>query len=530
MKKTISIFLCLVFLSSNISVFAITDSQSESLDEIPYFNHSNLQKDCSMQNTVEADFYWLPENPRVGEKIRFFDTTQLESENIINSSLWDWDYDNDADEWGLNVTRRFSNTGEYIVSHWVESSSGVLLQVNKTVIVSEGVNPDFFYLPRTVTIGQKISFYDHSIFEDGEACAGSMWDFNNDGEIDERGTAINYTFWSEGNHYITHWAESTSGLITHVTMTVTVYPVSTVQCKPKNFKTLETVTGSISIDSDFYWLVEEPEIGETITFFDDSVFESGRTCQSSAWDFNNDGYFDAWGNLATFTFPTGGDYVITHVVENDLGETKQVQKTVSVSGGLKPNFYWLPRYPEVGERVTFYDYSIFTPGNGFASSTWDWENDGKVDEISTTKWYVVTKFFKPEEYQVSCKVGSHYNKAQVTKTVSVSLGAPYVRIEFTNFRNAPLGLTFSIKNTGNKTAKDLDWSIEGRGYSTFPLPDIWFVRFVNDNGDIDTLQPGEGKKIRVSAYGLGYCHANINVDDFSKGINFWIFGSVFHKK
>jgi len=207
--------------------------------------------------------------------------------------------------------------------------------------------------------------------------------------------------------------------------------------------------GSGVPDSQFTWNPDNPAIGETVQFMDQST--NGPT--SWQWDFG-DGASSSSKN-PTHVF-TGGEFRVKLTATNshgsDLGE-----HTVSVGGGGPPNakFTWSPDNPSSGQTVQFTDQSTNSP------TSWHWDfGDGHSSSSKNP-----THVFSPGgAYRVKLTATNAKGSDLAEHTVTVAGGSPSAQFTW-NPSNPHHGQTVQFTDQSTNSPTSWHWDF-GDGHSS----------------------------------------------------------------
>jgi PKD repeat protein len=310
---------------------------------------------------------------------------------------------------------------------------------------SEGPSASFTYSPGSPLSGEQISF--SSTSSDDGALTQWEWEFD-DGDT-ATGADVTHTYPVPGVYSV------------RLTVTDDESLTSTAQ---------ETITvANQEPTADFHWTPESPLVGETVIFDSDSSDPEDRIA-SQKWDLDNDGSFnDDSGASASRTFPAGGDYTVSLLVEDMDGGTSTISQTVSVTDppNQKPtaDFDISPSSPTILDTVTFTSTSTDADGS-VASLEWDLDNDGAYDDASGTeasKLYVLAG-----TYTVGLLVTDNEGETD-TATKSVTVGNPPNDPPTAAFHFTPAApntgetVTFTSDATDDGTVALEEWDFEADG-------------------------------------------------------------------
>ena len=174
--------------------------------------------------------------------------------------------------------------------------------------------------------------------------------------------------------------------------------------------------------ADFHWSPDSPQVDETVFFNSDASDPEDRIL-AEKWDLDDDGAFDDHtGSSPSRSFPAGGTYTISLLVEDMDGGTATISRTIDVTDppNVKPNanFTFSPSSPEILDVITFDSTSTDSDGS-IATMEWDFNHDGLYDDATGDKptW----TYFLPGTYTVGLLVTDNEGETDtVTKTVTVS--------------------------------------------------------------------------------------------------------------
>jgi PKD repeat protein len=86
----------------------------------------------------------------------------------------------------------------------------------------------------------------------------------------------------------------------------------------------------------FTWNPYYPVVGQAVFFDASASYDPDGWITTYQWDFNNDGFIDAWGRTATYTFYTAGGKPVTLTVIDNGGASSSTTRTVWVQGYVPP--------------------------------------------------------------------------------------------------------------------------------------------------------------------------------------------------
>jgi PKD repeat protein len=184
-----------------------------------------------------------------------------------------------------------------------------------------------------------------------------------------------------------------------------------------------SVTHSVTVSSaavptaSFVFSPATPAAGQEVFFnASASVAGSGRRLVGYDWDFGTGR--TGTGISTSKTYDSAGDYIVTLVVTDDVGQKATTSKTVKV-GGADPfaDFSVSPSDPTTGQIVNF-NASASTSSVGLKSGTWDFgDGTGLPNSTSISAQHAYTT---PGTYVVRLTVTDNKDRtATTTKTVTV---------------------------------------------------------------------------------------------------------------
>jgi PKD repeat protein len=303
----------------------------------------------------EAAFAVDPMEPEVGQSVTF---DAGDSTGDITAYRWDFTGDGEPDETGETVSHSFEESGTATVTLEVENADGETGETSRDVQVAPEPIAAFEWDPAGPRVGETITF-------DGSASAGSIasyqWDFDGDGEIDDTGETVSYTFEEPGEQFVELEVESVAGTVDDAIFSVEV---------------------SSAPRATFTWSPEEPAPGQAVEF---DASETLGDILRYEWDFTGNGEFDEATEdpTITHTFENGGDMTVILNVVAENGKMDSVGETVSVTQDrdieLTAQFGFEPEPPTVGEEVSF--DGGFSIGD-IVEYRWDFDGDGEFETVT----------------------------------------------------------------------------------------------------------------------------------------------------
>ena len=237
------------------------------------------------------------------------------------------------------------------------------------VVVNQPPVAQFTFTPTAPRAGDWVQF-DASASQDPDGTIVSyQWDFQNDGVFDATGKITFYRYSTPGTYIVRLVVTDDKGAMASTTQTVVVSPLVVNQPPVPQFT----------------FAPEAPRAGDWIQFNAGGSYDPDGTIAKYEWDFQNDGVFDATGQIVFFRYTSAGVYTVRLAVTDDKGAMASTTRTVVVSPLVvnQPpvaQFTYTPTAPFVGQMVTFNGTSSYDPDGTIISYQWDLDGDGVVDQ------------------------------------------------------------------------------------------------------------------------------------------------------
>jgi PKD repeat protein len=344
---------------------------------------------------------------------------------------------------------------------------------------SEGPSASFTYNPGSPRSGEDISF--NSTSSDDGLLTQLQWDFD-DGQSGD-GASVNHSYGVPGAYTVQLTVTDDEGLSSSAQETITVE--------------------NREPSADFHWSPDSPQVDETVFFNSDASDPEDRIL-AERWDLDDDGAFDDHtGSSPSRSFPAGGTYTISLLVEDMDGGTATISRTIDVTDppNQKPNanFTFSPSSPQILDTVTFDSTSTDSDGS-IATMEWDFNNDGLYDDATGDKptW----SFFLPATYTIGLLVTDNEGGTDtVTKNVTVSSvpnDPPVAAFHFAPSSpktNQQVTFTSDATDDGSVTLEEWDFENDGTYDTTgseaqhsYPTADSYTVklRVTDDQGESAT--------------------------------------------
>jgi len=352
--------------------FEMTSSGTSGTGDGTLWYIDDVEVQTSDSEDLQADFYWEPAFPMVGEIIQFWNTSTGEPD------LWYWDFGDGQFSELKDPIHVFENAGIYPVSLTAvrTSDNAESTYTLNVTIQEEPLSVDFSWLPLVPTNGETTSF--------NPVVSGNpdewMWDFGDGNESNE--VSPEHIYDAPGEYMVVldvyRSSDGADGSAQHlVTVREPLFP-------------------------EFIWDPEAPGVGETVSLTDVSTGDPDWWY----WDFG-DG-FNSDEQDPTHIWDEAGDYEVTLTISRSDDPETAVTHMVTISGDdVEASFVWDPLQPEVGEEVWFTDTSTGDPDLWF----WTFGEDDVSDEQNPA--FI---FNRPGEHLVSLTV-SRSDAPNLTSTI-----------------------------------------------------------------------------------------------------------------
>ncbi|MCX6646105.1 MAG: PKD domain-containing protein [bacterium] len=261
----------------------------------------------------------------------------------------------------------------------------ITLEVGETNVVAKAG-----FDPESPAPCQDIIFFDDGSFDlSGGTIINWEWDWENDGTYDATGIEAVHQFETADIYYVRYKVTSDSG---DTGETVVVVPI--VNALPTAVAKADK-TGALP--------------GTSIMFDGSDSFDNdcgGNSIITWLWDWENDGIFDASGDIASHVFTNVGVYYVNLSVTDDEGDSAGLAEplmiTIDTSLPPVPVPDFNPKPATICVDLTFTGEASYDPdGGNIQSYKWDFDHDGLYEEQGMT---VVHKWNYPGDYPIRLKV------------------------------------------------------------------------------------------------------------------------------
>ncbi|MCD4749148.1 MAG: PKD domain-containing protein [Thermoanaerobaculales bacterium] len=313
---------------------------------------------------LEAEFYWIPFIPKVGERTEFNDV----SRGRPDSWFWDFGDGNNSEE--RDPSYVFAASGQYFVTLRVGRSLDETTDTATLIVqVADPVEIDFTWEPEMPEAHHPVQFTEIVMTD----VAGRLWAFG-DGTTSFETNPV-HIFDQPGIFRVQLWVkDSQNNVLAAVDHAVQVEPA----------------------DLDIGLEIEprRPEIGQEVHYTITGVDEVSEV----QWHFGGIGCDGTFGPVActpntiddclaaTFTYSTEGFkpvrlYLRTNgIIYGPVPSSVEVQPSGVCIGSPRANFKWWPDNPMVGQRVRCVDLSSGPPDEW----SWTFDNGAVSDEQHAT--------------------------------------------------------------------------------------------------------------------------------------------------
>ena len=175
------------------------------------------------------------------------------------------------------------------------------------------------------------------------------------------------------------------------------------------------------------------EVGEPITFTDNTVPEEGTTIVSWLWEFGDEAKSTSSEQNPTFTYMKDGTYTVRLTVTDSNDLKARSEQIVTIINPTTPDFTTDKEEYEMGEVIQFTDAT--TTKQGTTITAWHW-TFGDPDANTCDEQNPTFSYAEPGSYAVTLTVTDSYDlQSSVTKNITVYDPSQAASIEWTS----PLG-------------------------------------------------------------------------------------------
>jgi PKD repeat protein len=364
-----------------------------------------------------ADGVATPAAPRVGEVVTFDASLSFDFDGEIVSYAWDVDGDGHTDSTDAVTTYVFVAAGRYQASLTVTDNAGnsdtQVLEIDVTEVPRAAIAPstagsalrppvaDFAYAPVSPVAGQRVTFDAAASVDFDGSIVRYAWDFDDDGNPDAEGVAVEWTFSAPGSYDVAVTVTDEAGMSDTVAYAVEVKAVPQI---------LPAAPSAPS--ARFVYAPPSPRAGDAVRFDASSSVDPIGGALDYAWDFDANGTRDGDGPISEWTFSTPGTYPVTLTVVAAGGLSNSVTQQIPVlgSGALEAGgseqppiaaLQYVPPNPSVNEPVLFNATASIDLDGLVVAYAWDFDGDGTPD---STDAIAVHAFSQPGAVSVTLTV------------------------------------------------------------------------------------------------------------------------------
>ena len=320
------------------------------------------------------------------------------------------------------VTTNSQGTATFTVSAPTAGSTGNQIVIIATPVgtnadntnprsVAIAVNPPngtaptaaFTFSPTTPEIGQVVTFDASTTTDEGSPCGSCsfFWDFGGDGT--GTGRIATHVFTAAGPYTVRLTATDSAGTTGPTAQqTVTVSAASI----PTGLSVASSPNPPIAKQAATFTASATPAANHRIVTYQFDWGDGGSASTSNS-------------PVIQHTYSSGGQFLLTLTVRDDLGQSATRSQVITVSSGLTAAFTFNPASPTNGQTVTF---DASTSSSSVASTitdyAWDWESDGTYDTNGSSP--IATHSFSSGVFRVTLRITDNRGAQQtVTQTITV---------------------------------------------------------------------------------------------------------------
>lgn len=279
-----------------------------------------------------------------------------------------------------------------------------------TTPVNQPPVAQFTFSPTSPAPGAAVLFDASSSYDPDGTIVAYQWDFQNDGTVDRTGVTTTWVFPAPGTYNVRLVVTDNLGATGQ-----TIRPVTVVAANQPPV-------------AEFTYTPSAPRPGDWVRFDASASYDADGSIASYQWDFENDGVFDASGQVVFHQYPAAGTYTVRLVVTDNQGAAGQTTQTVTVTPAVvnQPpvaQFTFTPSAPTPGATVTFNGTLSYDPDGSVVSYAWDLTGNGVIDRSGPV---VTWAYASAGAYTVTLYVTDNQGAtSQTTQVVSVGpVGIP----------------------------------------------------------------------------------------------------------
>ncbi len=307
-----------------------------------------------------ATFTFSPNYPVEGETVTFNASSSTPNGGVITNYKWNFGDGSTAIVTDPIIAHIYYAIGNYTVTLTVTDSEGLSDSESKIVSVRGYPTAAFTYTPEAPYVGDTVTFNTSLSNPNGGVIISYLWNFGDGSQLLNTTNPITtHIYTLAGNYTVTLTITDSEGLSDTDMHSVVVAkaPIAT-----------------------FTYLPQFPKVGETVTFNASGSYDPNGYIVNYTWNFGD-------GNLTTITTPvithvytsTGVYTVILTITDND-GYTDTATVTVTL-GTPKASFTYTPKFPIVGQTITFNASDSYDPNGYIVSYVWNF-GDGNITTVT----------------------------------------------------------------------------------------------------------------------------------------------------
>jgi PKD repeat protein len=344
-----------------------------------------------------ARFTFSPTSPGPNQDIQF-----NASASTPSTATFNWNFGDGGTATGVTATRRYAQTGAFVVTLTVTSETGQTATATSTVNVTTqlpGQQVNFTFSPAAPGVNQDVFFNATTSTVSGGTFT---WDFGDGGTA--TGVTTTHRFVRAGTYTVTLRASNAGNQAAATSRNVTVSSTSP------------------QVQASFVFSPTTPGTGQDVFF---NAAASTPANGTYTWNFG-DGTTGS-GVTPTHRFSQPGTYTVTLTVTNDIGQSATTARTVgvtAVSPQVFASFVFSPTQPGITQEV-FFDASASRPATG--SFAWSFGDGTGGSGVAPTHRYALAG-----TYTVTLVVTNAFGQSAATsRTITVTATSPQVVASFT---------------------------------------------------------------------------------------------------
>ncbi len=303
--------------SSNVYVWSTGSTDSVITISTPDNYHVSVtnQNNCFARDTIYVDVKGDAPNSlfsNVGvcsyDSSSFMD--QSTSNDLSNVVQWNWDFGDGGSSVLQNPMHQYLDTGRYYVELTVTTDSGCSQTIIDTAFVYAQPISQLTVLSDTLCSGNTINLKVDSLF----LAESWRWHFGDGNQlITNNDSIVQYTYQNSGEYDIMVIDSTRQGCIdtAFVSIAINPSPIANFNYQPACAnEPLQFIDSTMNANNAWVW----------------------------EWDFGNQSTQIGYFPNPTFSYDTGGFYLVSLTVRDQLGCVGSVQKTIQVSENPQANF------------------------------------------------------------------------------------------------------------------------------------------------------------------------------------------------